>query len=705
MPLTKLQFRPGVNRETTSYSNEGGWYDCDKVRFRFGFPEKIGGWIKTSTNYFLGSCRALHPWVALDGSKYVGLGTHLKYYIYEGGGYADITPLTNTTAAGDVTFAAVANTLSADVAVGDNTITLTSATNFPVTGYIKINSEIIFYADVSGNNLIGCVRAQQSTTEAAHSASDVVNCATLKVSDIAHGAITNDFVTFSGATTLGDNITADVLNQEYQISYVVDEDNYYVDARESDLLSAITTTTGYSPTYVFGTSSDSGNGGASVVGAYQLNTGLDTTVVGTGFGAGTFSRGTWGSGTSLAAAGTSKLRLWNHDNFGEDLLMNIRDEGIYYWDKSTGTNTRAVALSSLSGSNKAPTIAKKVIVSNTDRHVIAFGCDGENSIGTQDPLLIRFSDQESLTEWETSQSTTAGELRIGSGSEIVTAIETKQEILIFTDISLHTMQYLGPPFTFGINTLSEYITIASPLAATAVEDRVFWMGANEFYVYSGDINRIPCTVRDYVFTDINELQTEKIFCASNTAFSEIWWFYPSSTSSDCDRYVVYNYEQQIWYYGTLNRTYWIDRGVEDYPLVASTDHTLYQHEYGFDDGSTIPYTGITSYIESSQLDLGDGNNFVFIKKMIPDISFRNSTAGTPTANLTLKVRNTPGENYSNSSSNNVEKTSSTPIEQFTDQINLRLRGRSFALKVESTGTEVAWRLGSPRIDLRQDGRR
>ncbi len=504
---------------------------------------------------------------------------------------------------------------------------------------------------------------------------------------------------------MGDNSTADVLNQEYQISYVVDEDNYYVDARESDLLSAITTTTGYSPTYVFGTSSDSGNGGASVVGAYQLNTGLDTTVVGTGFGAGTFSRGTWGSGTSLAAAGTSKLRLWNHDNFGEDLLMNIRDEGIYYWDKSTGTNTRAVALSSLSGSNKAPTIAKKVIVSNTDRHVIAFGCDGENSIGTQDPLLIRFSDQESLTEWETSQSTTAGELRIGSGSEIVTAIETKQEILIFTDISLHTMQYLGPPFTFGINTLSEYITIASPLAATAVEDRVFWMGANEFYVYSGDINRIPCTVRDYVFTDINELQTEKIFCASNTAFSEIWWFYPSSTSSDCDRYVVYNYEQQIWYYGTLNRTYWIDRGVEDYPLVASTDHTLYQHEYGFDDGSTIPYTGITSYIESSQLDLGDGNNFVFIKKMIPDISFRNSTAGTPTANLTLKVRNTPGENYSNSSSNNVEKTSSTPIEQFTDQINLRLRGRSFALKVESTGTEVAWRLGSPRIDLRQDGRR
>jgi hypothetical protein len=705
MPFTKLQFRPGVNRETTSYSNEGGWFDCDKVRFRFGFPEKIGGWEKTSATFFLGTCRALHPWVALDGSRYLGVGTHLKYYINEGGGYSDITPIRATTAAGDVTFSAAANTLNGNVAIDDTTVTLTSATGFPETGVIKINDEVIRYAQLSGNNLEGLERGYNGTTAAAHTSGDAVKCATITISDTAHGAEDNDFVTFSGAVTLGDQITADVLNQEYQISHVVDVDTYLVEAREVASLSNITTTTGYTPTYVFATSSDSGNGGAAVVGTYQIQTGLDTTVTGTGWGAGTWSRGTFGSGASLSVQG-STLRIWSHDNFGEDLIINVRDGGIYYWDKSNGTTTRAVELQDLAGADSTtPTIAKKILVSDRDRHIIAFGCDPENDIGTQDPLLIRFSDQENPTVWAAQATNTAGDLRLGSGSEIVNAIETRQQILVFTDVSLHAMQYLGPPFTFGINLVSENITIAGPLAAVSVEDNVFWMGAEEFYVYGGTVQRLPCTVRDYVFSDFNEGQIDKVTAATNTAYSEVWWFYPSANSSENNRYVVYNYQQQVWYYGTLSRTCWLDRGVDAYPVAASTDHALYYQEFGLDDGSTNPASAITSYIESSQMDLGEGDQFAFVRRIVPDMTFRDSTNETPGASMTVKMRNFPGDAYTNSTASSIEKTASVPVEQFTDQVHLRLRGRSFAFRIETTETGVAWRLGSPRLDIRPDGRR
>ena len=705
MPFTKLQFRPGVNRETTSYSNEGGWFDCDKVRFRFGFPEKIGGWEATSATYFLGTCRALHPWVALDGSRYLGVGTHLKYYINEGGGYSDITPIRETTAAGAVTFSASANTLAADVDISDTTVTLTSGTGFPDTGVIKINSEIIRYASLSGNMLTGLERGYDGTTAAAHSSGDAVVCSTIEVTDTDHGCEDNDFVTFSGAVTLGGNITADVLNQEYQVSHIEGPNVYYIEARETASLNNITTTTGYTPTYVFANPSDTGNGGAAVVGAYQIQTGLDTTVIGTGWGAGTWGRGTWGSGASLAASGTT-LRIWSHDNFGEDLIINVRDEGIYYWDKSNGTTTRAVELSQLAGADSTtPTIAKKILISDRDRHVIAFGCDPENNIGTQDPLLIRFSDQENPLVWAAQATNTAGDLRLGSGSEIVNAIETRQQILVFTDVSLHAMQYLGPPFTFGINLVSENITIAGPLAAVAVEDQVFWMGAEEFYVYGGTVQRLPCTVRDYVFSDFNEGQIDKVTAATNTAFSEVWWFYPSGNSTENDRYVVYNYQQQIWYYGSMSRTCWLDRGVDSYPIAAAPDHVLYYQEFGLDDGSTNPPSAITSYIESSQMDIGEGDNFAFVRRIVPDLTFRDSTNETPGASMTVKMRNFPGDNYTSSTASSVEKTASVPVEQFTDQVHLRLRGRSFAFRVETTDTGIAWRLGSPRLDIRPDGRR
>ena len=704
MPLTKLQFKPGINRETTSYSNEGGWFDMDKVRFRFGFPEKIGGWIKKTTTNFLGTCRALHPWVALDSTAFLGVGTHLKYYIDEGGQYNDITPIRLTTSAGDAVFATKANTLNASVTAVDTTIPLTSSTGFPASGRIKIDDEIITYAAVSSNDLIGCVRGLNDTIAAVHSSGATVGCATILVTETGHGALVNDVVTFSGAATLGGLVTAAVLNQEYQITDIVSGNAYQIEVRTVSTISSITTTNGLNETYVFSNTSDSGNGGGSIVAAYQINTGLDTTITGTGWNAGTWGRGTWNSSTSLLVTG-STLRIWSHDNFGEDLIINVRDEGIFYWDKTNGVSTRAVAISDLTNSVSAPTIAKQVLVSDKDRHVIAFGCDSETNVGVQDPLLIRFSDQENVLVWNSLVTNTAGDLRIGSGSKIVAAVETRQQVLVFTDVSLHAMQYLGPPFTFGINSISENLTIAGPLAAIAVEDSVYWMGAEEFYVYGGAVQRLPCSVRDYVFNDINNTQLEKVTASTNTSFAEIMWLYPSASSSECDRYVVYNYQQQIWYYGTLSRTVWLDRGVESDPIAAGTDHFLYSHEVGFDDGSSSPSSAISAYIESSQIDMGDGERFVFMKKLIPDLTFRNSTAATPAATMILKTRNFPGANYVQSNSSDVSQSTTVPIEQFTNQVFLRLRGRSFAFRVESDDEGVTWRLGTPRVEMRLDGRR
>ena len=636
MPLSKLQFKPGVNRETTSYTNEGGWFDVDKVRFRFGMPEKIGGWEKFSQFSYLGTARAMHPWVALDNSRYIGIGTSLKYYLNQDGGlYNDITPIRATTAAGDVTFS---------VTNGSSTITVTDAN---------------------------------------------------------HGAVSGDFVTFSGAASLGGTITAGVLNQEYNITEILTSNTYTISARASGTSIADITVDGQlAPTLVPANGSDTGNGGSSVVGAYQINIGLNTSTFGAGWGIGFWGRGAWGSAASTPVV-TSTLRIWTHDNFGEDLLMNVRNGGIYYWDKTGGLGSRAVSLDSLPGASTTPTIAKQVLVSDRDRHIIAFGCDTESNPGVQDPLAIRFSSQESLTDWGAAANNTAGELRLGSGSEIVMAIETRQQVLVFTDESLYAMQYLGPPFTFGVNLVSENITTMGPLAAVPVEDNVFWMGLKEFYAYGGTVQRLPCTVRDYVFGDINLTQREKIVASSNTSFSEVWWFYPSATSEVNDRYVVYNYQQQIWYYGTLSRSFWMDRGIFDQPIAAGPNNYLYSQETGFDDDGAA----FTAYIESSQIDIGDGDSFAFIKRMIPDVTFRGSTAASPSANFTIKTRNFPGGDYLQSTEKQVAKTASVPVEQFTEQVHLRLRGRSFAMRVESDDSGVGWRLGSPRLDIRTDGRR
>jgi hypothetical protein len=439
------------------------------------------------------------------------------------------------------------------------------------------------------------------------------------------------------------------------------------------------------------------------VGAYQANVGPDSAVAGSGWGAGTWSRDGWGSPSSVSVAGDG-IRLWTADNFGEDLLYNIRDGGIYYWDATSGPSVRGVALSSLPGSSTAPTIAAQIMVSERDRHVIAFGCDDEFSIGTQDPLLIRFSDQENLTDWRSLPTNTAGSLRIGSGSKIICAVETKQQTMVFTDTSLHTMQYLGPPFTFGINVISENITIASPNAAISVDDTVYWMGFSEFYSYNGVVTNMPCTVRQYVFGDLNTAQFDKVAAGLNSSYSEVWWFYPSAASQTNDRYVVYNYQQDVWYFGTIGRTAWIDRGVDQLPLAAGQDYSLYYHESGLDDGSVNPAAAINAYIQSSGTTIGTGDQFAMIHKMIPDIDFTGS-GPMPSVTMTVKANNFPGGVFLQEDDGTVMRTASVPVQQFTNQLYLRLRGRSFFFRVESNTVGTAWRLGAPRLEVRTDGQR
>jgi hypothetical protein len=607
MPLQKLQFRPGIVRDTTDYTNEGGWRDGDKIRFRLGFPETIGGWTRYTSSTFLGTCRGLHSWISLTGANFISAGTNLKLYVLDGNDPIDITPIRATTSAGDVTFAATN---------GSSTIT---------------------------------------------------------VSDTNNGVFLNDFVTFSGAVSLGGAITAAVLNKEYQVTSVVNAN-----------------------------SSDTGNGGGSVVGTYQINSGLDSAASGSGWGAGTWSRGSWSSAADVSIAG-AQLRLWSMDNFGEDLIANVRGGGIYYWDASAGTSARAVNITTLSGNNQ-PQAANLVLVSERDRHVLAFGCDPQGDPGNLDPLTIRFSDQESFTDWAATSTNTAGELRIGTGSEIIAAVQTKQQVIVFTDRSVSSMQFIGAPFTFGLSEVSTNTSIAGQNAAVAFGDAVYWMGDEVFYVYDGNVKLIPCPIEEYIFDNMNLSQRSKITSGLNSKFNEVWWFYPSTESETNDSYVVFNYAENSWYYGNLTRTAWYDNALSNLPIAASTDGYLYFHEDGLDDGSTNPPSPISSYIESSAIDMGDGDQFMFVSRVLPDLTFRNSIA-TPLATFTVSARDFPGANFDQTDSGNAVRTSEAPVEQFTEQLFFRLRGRSMALKVSSNTVGTQWRLGTPRADMRTDGRR
>lgn len=618
MALVKLAFRPGVELDGTRYSSQGGWTDMDKVRFHDGKPEKIGGWQKETLEPFVGACRSLHSWSDLDGNIYLGIGTHLKFYVERGGGPNDITPIRST--------AALVNPFA--------------------------------------------------TT---------ISSATVTVTDVAHGAGAGDFVTFSGAAAVG-GLT---LNNEYQIVTVLTPDTYTITAASA------------------ASSTVAAGGGAAVSAAYQINVGLDTSVFGNGWGAGTWGGdvlgGTdtgWGDAATSTTAGAT-LRLWSQDNYGEDLVINPRDGAIYYWDASAGLGTRAVLLSTLSGAADVPTVCRHIIATDSDRKVLAFGC---NDVGAsdQDRLLIRWSDTEDPAMWTPLETNSAGGIRIPTGSEFLAAVETKAEVLVWSDAALHSLRYIGAPYEYGITRVG-LTSVLAPYAVVATNDVVFWMGSRGFYRYDGRIVPVPCPVEDHVFDDINLPQADKVVGGCNSSFNEVWWFYPSLGSAENDRYVVYNYVENVWSVGELPRTAWIDRGIEDYPRAASTDGFIYYHEYGQDDGSQNPPVAVSAHIESGPLEIGEGDQFGFAWRMIPDVDFRNSSAAEPAVTMVLKADAAPGSAFLQTSTRGV--TATVPVTQFTEQTFFRLRGRSVTLRVESSGTGVAWRLGIPRLDVRPDGRR
>ena len=616
MPLVKYVFKAGVNKEGTNYSNENGWFDADKVRFRKGKPERIGGWTKNTEDSFIGTCRKIYPYKSVDGTNFTVLGTHQKLYIQQGEKLNDITPIRATTTNG------------------------------------------ILFAATDGSS-------------------------TITATDDDHGAVVGDFVTISGAATLGGLITANVLNQEYQIVSVPSVDTYTFTATAT------------------ANSSDTGNGGSGVDGAYQLNVGLDVYVESTGWGSGIWGAGTFGSSSSLSSA--NQLRLWSLDNFGDDAVANIRADGIFYWDKSSGASARATNISALTDASNVPTIALQVMTSDVDRHVIAFGC---NTIGSTalDPLLVRFSDTESIVDWTPTATNQAGGVQLSQGSVIVAAIKTRQEIIIFTDVGLVSMRFVGSPFVFSFTEVAEGFSLISPNAVVNADSKLFFMDRGGFYIYSGRVQRLPCTVLDYVLSDINYGQSYKIFGAVNSLANEIMWFYPSGNSLEVDKYVLYNYLENVWSIGTTTdnfvRTAWNEAHFSDFPIAASKNSSevninyLYNHEDGHGDEAN----SFTAYIESSDFDLQpDGDHFLQIQKLIPDIQFRNQSSTSDTVSFVIKGRNYPLESLST-----LQTIDVTPNSTFS---NTRARSRQCALRVTNSSSDYGWRLGDLRLDIRPDGKR
>ena len=623
MPFIPLKFRPGLNRDQTNYSNEGGWWACDKVRFRSGYPEKIGGWAKYTTETVLGVCRQMFGWVTSFSDNFLSLGTNKKVYIDAGGNLNDITPLRATTSAGDVTF---------------------SASN--------------------GSSVI-------------------------TVLDTGSSAVAGDYVTFSGAESLGGNVTATILNQNHEIATAINADAYTIVVS------------------VTANASDSGDGGASTIGYYEIPTGYSSTTYGYGWGTSTWSRGTWGSGSDMPI--NLPGRLWWFDNLDNDLVMNYNDGGsgpIYYWERGSNADpasalgTRAVLLSSLSGANEVPVLAGQILVSQNDKHLLAFGAVpyGSSSAADFDPLLIRWSNQNDPVEWEPLPTNSAGFIRVSRGSIIKRAIATRQEILVFSDTSLNSLQFTGTTDVFSLQELNDNISLMGPNAVTTANNIVFWMGHDKFYAYTGRLETLPTTLWTHVFRNFNHENHNTVVAATNEGFNEIWWFYSTADSSDNNAYVVYNYVEKIWYYGTLDRTFWLDSGLREFPQSVTASGVIYDQENGVDaDG-----TAMESYIESSDFDIGDGEQFMLTRRIIPDLRFNGSTASNPEASITLIPKRFPGAPPQTEPNLRIIETS---VDQYTNEVFLRARGRSLAFKVLSDTTGVQWQLGNPRVDARTDGKR
>jgi hypothetical protein len=609
MPLQKLLFKPGLNTDTTTTAGEGGWYDCDKVRFRSGFPEKLGGWEALTTSTFLGICRALTNWVTLAGENLLGIGTHVKYYIEKGGAYNDVTPFRRI-------------------------VTL----NNPFT---------------TTNGLT-----------------------TVDVYDVAHGCVDGDYVVFSGATAVN-GVPAGDLNIEHQIT-LVDADNYEI------TVATAATGTG-------------AGGGAAVSASYEVTIGLETYSLGVGWGTGVWGRGGWGSGTTIGIG--QQLRIWNHAQFGEDLLYGPRGGALYVWDASTGVTTRGTAVTG----TEIPLYQNVLMVSGVSRFAMVMGT---NDIGgtTLDPMLIRWSDQEDYTNWNPGPLNQSGSIRLSQGSYIATALETRQETLVWTDSALYSLQFVGVPDVWTVTLVMNNLSIIGPNAVATVNNITYWMGEDKFYKYTGRVETLDCQIWHQVFSDVNKEQAWQVYCGTNEGFNEVWWFYCSGSSTVVDKYVVYNHLEDIWYFGNMDRTAWLDSPLRRYPVAATPRNKLVYHEVGCDDSESSSPAPIEAYIQSNDFDIGDGHNFGFVWRIIPDLTFIGSTTATPSATFTARPRRNPGADYWASDNPTVARVSSAPVEQFTQYAYIRIRGRQMAFKVSSDGVGVMWQLGAPRIDVRPDGR-
>ena len=688
MPLKKILLKPGTNQENTRYTNENGWYISEKVRFRQGTPEKIGGWQRISPYTFQGVCRFLWNWATLGFDNLLAIGTNLKFYIERGGVYNDVTPIRDT--------AVLTNPFTTNTTAG------------------------------TANKVL--------------------------VTDNAHGAKNNDFVTFSGASAVG-GLT---LNGNYQISDVTT--NTYKITAASNATSVAT-------------------GGGTVTAKYEISVGPAIQGAVSGWGAGGWGIGGWGVGVS----GTERLRLWDAQNWGEDLVFGYRGGAIYYWKASNGVTTRGVALNTIGGNvtftsasptvvtfssvllsegtavkfnttgtmpsgvtagttyylrnvdgatanisasptgaliNTAstgadvyisdlvdvPTKQNGLIVSDTSRFLLLFGTTSYGS-AVLDPMLIRWGDQESLVDWVPNATNQAGNLRLSHGSQIITEQQTRQEILVWTDSALYSLQYLGPPFVWGSQLLADNISIVSPNATAVASGVSYWMGVDKFYLYNGRVQTLRCDLRRYIFSDINTSQLDQVFAGTNEGFNEVWWFYCSSGSSVIDKYVVYNYAEDIWYYGTMGRTAWLDSGLRNYPEAATYNYNIVDHEYGVDDNTTPDPTPIEAYIESAEFDIDDGQNFGFVWRMVPDLTFQGSVAQNPQVSMTLYGMDGSGSGFNTETAKDVSQVASVTIEKFTNIIYTRIRGRQMIIRIGSDGLGTTWQLGAPRIDIKQDGQR
>lgn len=729
MPLQKLQFRPGVNREGTTLANEGGWFECDKVRFRSGYPEKIGGWAALSYNTFLGTARSLWNWVTLNNFNLLGIGTNLKFYIENGGEYFDVTPIRLTTT----------NTTTFDTTSGSKIVTVTDSGTSSIqagdfvtfsgattVGGLNLNNEYriqtvisgIVYTITAASNASstvtggggGAVTAryqlnsgsdsytasngwgtgpwpQYNTTTLTNPFTTTSGSSTVTVAQTAHGLTTGDYVFFNSISDTSINgIPNAVMQKAFQVT-VVNANSYTI----STIIDDITYTA---------TSSGGSQGGTVVV----------FTPTGTARG--------WGSAFNGASTIGAQIRLWSQSNFGESLLFNPRGNGLYYWAPGVGATPAFGTRGVLVSGTDVPAYINQVMVSDSSRIVIAFGCNDYGAYGTTpiEPMLIRWSAQESYTDWtfQGDGSTQAGFYRLSHGSSIIGALQTRQEILVWTDSAIYAMQYLGPPYIWGFTLLADNISIASPNAMATASGVTYWMGTDKFYVYSGRVETLPCALRSYVFNDINRSQQFQFFAGSNEGFSEIWWFYCSADSQVINRYVIFNYLDRVWYYGTLGRTAWLDSALRSYPQAATMNNLIVFHEASVNDGSTNPPTAINAFIQSSDFDIDDGHNYGFVWRMLPDITFDGSTSPAPSfpqVTFTLRPRQNPGAPYNSAPSPLVNTTQSYAtrntytVQEFTEIIYSRVRGRQLAFRVESNTLGTQWQLGVPRMDVRPDGRR